>query len=94
MLVKAYLSEFDVNAKVEALVFVSEEVVQRQIDSYRRILMKFLRKIENGEWLLKLCNEKKLVVRNTWFKKKRSLWHKYTWERADQNIQKKLVRLC
>ena len=45
---------------------------------------------ENGVCLLELCNERGLIVGNTWFEKK--LIHNYTWERED-DVERNMIDL-
>ena len=45
---------------------------------------------ENGVCLLEVCNERGLIVGNTWFEKK--LIHKYTWER-EGGVERSMIDL-
>ena len=43
---------------------------------------------ENGERLVEMCSERRLIVGNTWFQKR--MIHKYTWER-ENGMEKSLI---
>ena len=77
-----FLAGFNENERVTVLGDLNAKVGEREREE---VVGKFgvPRVSENRECLVELCEERSLIVGNTWFEKK--LINKYTWDREDGN---------